>query len=60
MGQLLRGDLGQSIINRTEVTFELAYRLPATIEMIIGALIIGVLVGVYGRRRLGRPSQFVV
>jgi len=46
MGQLLRGDLGQSIINRTEITFELAYRLPATIEMITGALIIGVLVGV--------------
>jgi peptide/nickel transport system permease protein len=46
IGQLLRGDLGQSIINRTDITFELAYRLPATIEMIAGALIIGVLVGV--------------
>ena len=46
MGQLLRGDLGQSIINRTEVTDELRYRLPATIEMIFGAMIIGVSVGV--------------
>jgi len=46
MGQLLQGDLGQSIINRTDITFELAYRLPATIEMIAGALIIGVLAGV--------------
>lgn len=46
IGQLLRGDLGQSIINRTDITFELAYRLPATIEMIAGAMIIGVLVGV--------------
>jgi peptide/nickel transport system permease protein len=46
MGQLLRGDLGQSIINRTKVTFELAYRLPATIEMVTGALIIGALVGI--------------
>lgn len=46
MGHLLRGDLGQSIINRTQVTDELRYRLPATIEMIVGALIIGVLVGV--------------
>ncbi|MBN1582794.1 MAG: ABC transporter permease [Anaerolineae bacterium] len=45
MGQLFRGDLGQSIINRTDVTFELAYRLPATIEMVVGALILGVLVG---------------
>lgn len=46
MGHLLRGDLGQSIINRTQVTDELRYRLPATIEMILGALIIGVFVGV--------------
>jgi peptide/nickel transport system permease protein len=46
MGQLLRGNLGQSIINRTKVTDELRYRLPATIEMIVGALVIGVTVGV--------------
>lgn len=46
MGQLAHGDLGQSIINHTDVTFELAYRLPATIEMIAGAMLIGVTVGV--------------
>jgi len=46
MGQLLRGDLGESIINRTDLTFDLAYRLPATIEMITGALMIGVTVGI--------------
>jgi len=46
MAQLLRGDLGESIINRTDLTFELAYRLPATIEMITGALIIGVTIGI--------------
>jgi peptide/nickel transport system permease protein len=46
MAQLLHGDLGESIINRTDLTFELAYRLPATIEMITGALIIGVTVGI--------------
>lgn len=46
LGQLLRGDLGESIINRTEVTFELRYRLPATIEMIAGALLLGVTVGI--------------
>ena len=46
MGQLLRGNLGQSIINRTQVTAELRYRLPATIEMIAGALVIGVMVGI--------------
>jgi peptide/nickel transport system permease protein len=45
MGQLFRGDLGESIINRTKVTYELRYRLPATIEMIAGAMVIGVTVG---------------
>ena len=44
--QLLRGDLGQSIINRTRVLGELRYCLSATVEMIFGALIIGMLVGV--------------
>jgi peptide/nickel transport system permease protein len=46
MGQLLRGNLGQSIINRTQVTDELRYRLPATIEMIAGALVFGATVGI--------------
>lgn len=46
MGQLLRGDLGQSIIHKTDVTFDLSRRLPATIEMVVWALFIGVTVGV--------------
>ena len=46
MGRLLQGDLGESIINRTDLTLDLAYRLPATIEMITGALIFGVFVGI--------------
>jgi peptide/nickel transport system permease protein len=46
MAQLARGDLGKSIIHKTDVTFDLSHRLPATIEMIIWALIIGVSVGV--------------
>jgi peptide/nickel transport system permease protein len=46
MGQLLRGDLGKSIIHNTDVTFDLRQRLPATIEMIIWAMLIGVSVGV--------------
>ena len=46
MGQLSRGDLGESIINRTDITFDLAYRLPATIEMITGSLIFGVTAGI--------------
>ena len=35
MRQLLRGDLGRSIINYTDVTFDLRHRFPATIEMIV-------------------------
>ncbi|MBN1935234.1 MAG: ABC transporter permease [Anaerolineae bacterium] len=46
MAQLLRGNLGQSIINHTEVTFELAYRFPATVEMVIGAMAVGVSIGI--------------
>lgn len=46
MGQLLRGDLGSSIIHRTTVVFDLKYRLPATIEMVACSMLIGVAVGV--------------
>lgn len=46
MNQLLHGDLGQSIIHHTDVTFDLKSRLPATIEMIIFSMIIGVTIGV--------------
>jgi peptide/nickel transport system permease protein len=46
MGQLLHGNLGESIIHHTEVTFDLRYRLPATMEMVLWSMIIGVAVGV--------------
>ncbi len=46
MGKVLQGDLGTSIINRTQVMDELKYRLAATIEMVIAGLIIGVVVGI--------------
>lgn len=46
MGQLLQGNLGRSIIHRTEVSFDLRYRLPATIEMVTWAMLIGVTLGV--------------
>jgi len=46
MNRLLHGDLGKSIINHTQVSRELLYRLPATIEMITFAMIIGVIVGI--------------
>ena len=46
MGQLLRGNLGKSIIHRTNVTFDLRYRLPATMEMVLFSMLIGVTIGV--------------
>jgi peptide/nickel transport system permease protein len=46
MGRVLRGDLGTSIINRTPVMRELKQRLPATIEIVIVAMLIGVTAGV--------------
>ena len=46
MGEVLKGNLGKSIINRVPVMDQLAYRLPATIEAIFFALFIGITVGV--------------
>jgi peptide/nickel transport system permease protein len=44
--QLSRGDLGASMVTRVPVAKELLYRLPATIEVVACAMLIGVLVGV--------------
>jgi len=44
--RVVTGDLGKSIIGRMPVTDELKQRLPATIEMVFFAMIIGVVIGV--------------
>jgi ABC-type dipeptide/oligopeptide/nickel transport system permease component len=46
MGQLLRGDLGNSIIRRTDVATELLARFPATLELTIAALFLAIVIGV--------------
>ncbi len=46
LGRVVRGDLGTSIINRTPVMDELKQRLPATIEMVLVAMLIGTTVGI--------------
>ena len=46
MGKAIQGDMGKSIVTRVPVLDEIAYRLPATREAIIFALIIGISVGV--------------
>jgi len=42
MGRLIRGDLGTSIIRKTDVTTELRNRFPATLELTLSALFIAV------------------
>jgi peptide/nickel transport system permease protein len=46
IGRVLRGDLGKSILGYTPVIDELKYRLPATIEMVVIGLIMGVIFGI--------------
>lgn len=46
IGRVLQGDLGTSIINRTEVVVELRTRLAATLELVLFGLLIGLVVGV--------------
>lgn len=43
---LLRGDLGKSVVQRTNVTAELRSRLPSTLEMLIFAVILTALIGI--------------
>jgi peptide/nickel transport system permease protein len=45
-GGLLRGDWGTSILNRRPVAEELAAYLPATLELVIAALIFAVIIGI--------------
>lgn len=44
--QVFKGNFGTSIVNKVSVAKALSYRLPATIESIFFALLIGIVVGV--------------
>lgn len=46
MRRLAQGDLGASIIRKTDVTSELRNRFPATLELTLAALLIAVVIGV--------------
>jgi peptide/nickel transport system permease protein len=46
LGDLLRGDLGFSYSSRGPVTAEIAARLPYTVNLAVGALLVALLVGV--------------
>ncbi len=57
LGRLLSGDLGRSYLQRTEVTALIAARLPATLLLMLGAIVcelgIGVTLGVVAGSRRG-------
>ncbi len=59
MGQLLHGDLGNSISTKRPITQELGDRLPASLELLMTgmllAIVIGVPLGVISARWQGRP-----
>ena len=46
LNNIVRGDLGRAIRTNEKVTVELAQRLPATIELTLGAMFISCLIGI--------------
>lgn len=46
LGNLLQGDLGTSFTTRRPVSADIAERLPATLELVIAAMIVGTVLGV--------------
>jgi peptide/nickel transport system permease protein len=58
LGNLLQGDLGRSYIQKTEVSTLIAARLPATLELMVAAIVcelaIGLPAGIWAGSRRGR------
>ena len=46
LGQISRGDLGQSLYNKTRVSEELVWRMPTTLALVTLALVFAVAIGV--------------
>ena len=63
VGDLLRADLGVSMINGTSVRDQVAYNLPFTLQLSLAALIIGIAlgvpVGVYTAVQRNRAPDYV-
>ncbi len=57
IGQLLHGDLGQSVINNRSVASELAIRFPGTIELTAAALLFAIGLGIPLGRLAARHVQ---
>jgi peptide/nickel transport system permease protein len=58
LGNLLKGDLGRSYLQKTEVSTLIASRLPATLQLMVGAifceLVIGLTMGIVAAVKRGR------
>jgi ABC-type dipeptide/oligopeptide/nickel transport system permease component len=46
LGDLLHGDMGQSLSTKREVSYEIFERLPATLELTLSAMLITIVIGV--------------
>jgi peptide/nickel transport system permease protein len=46
LGDVLKGDMGRSILSHEQVTIEIASRFPNTIELAIAAMIFAILIGI--------------
>ena len=57
LGNLLRGDLGSSIVNNQPVLREFLVRFPATIELTIAAMIFAAGIGIPLGRYAARHAQ---
>ncbi len=64
LGHLLQGDLGRSYIQKTEVSTLIRSRLPATLQLMAGAiaveLLIGLSAGIFAATRRGRAMDRLV
>jgi peptide/nickel transport system permease protein len=58
LGQLLRGDLGNSFLNNRSVLSEFLLRFPATVELTVAGLLVAVGIGIpLGRFAARRPQS---
>lgn len=61
---LLQGDMGRSYVQKSEVSLLIASRLPATLELMVGAiafeLLLGLPAGIFAATRRGRRSDKAV
>ncbi|HSR71485.1 MAG TPA: ABC transporter permease [Kiloniellales bacterium] len=64
LGALLQGDMGRSYVQKAEVNELIASRLPATIELMLAAIVfelmIGLPAGIFAATRRNRPADKIV